>query len=218
MMTELTAADELEHGDVAVEAWWWWAWKPDASAGVFVGLELRGRQFDYWAGLVRTGERYLYVAELDGHGRRAGLELKPPELWADHQCDVPFRQWTVANEAYGVLLDPAEEAWGSAYGERTPVAIDMEWMAAEAAIPEDHGRGFGGYSQRGSADVVVELHDGNLHFDGPAMRVHRWGAPWVPRDLATPVTELVAPYMRSDGRAVLQVLGRDGFLGRTVAR
>lgn len=212
-MTGFTAADELEHADMGVEAWWWWAWSADASVGVFVGLELRGPRFDYWAGLVRDGAAYLYVAELDGTGRRAGLELKPAELWADHQCDDPFRQWTVANETYGVLLDPPAEAWALAYGERTPVAFDIEWVGTHEAVAE--GRG---YRQAGAADVVVELAGGPLRFDGPAQRVHRWGEPFVPRDLAVPVAGLEAPYRRTDGRAVAQVLSRGGFLGRTVDR
>ena len=49
-----------------------------ARLGVFVGFELRGRRFDYWAGLVREGEPYLYIEELDGTGLRGGLEIKPP--------------------------------------------------------------------------------------------------------------------------------------------
>jgi len=53
------AADEARHADVAVEAWWWWGWNADASAGLFVGLQLHGRTFDYWAGLVRRGEPFL---------------------------------------------------------------------------------------------------------------------------------------------------------------
>ena len=78
---------------------------PTPAPGLFVGLELRGRRFDYWAGLVRRGEPFLYVEELDGSGLRQGLEIKPPQMWADHVCDVPFRQWSVGNEAHGVLLD-----------------------------------------------------------------------------------------------------------------
>ena len=52
---ELGATDEGRHDDVAVEAWWWWGHNTDASIGLYVGFELRGRRFDYWAGLVREG-------------------------------------------------------------------------------------------------------------------------------------------------------------------
>ncbi len=221
-MGELTAADELAHADVAVEAWWWWAWDAAGTTGVFVGLELHGERFDYWAGVVRPGQPYLYLGELRGTGRRAGLELKPPELWADHVCDSPWRQWSVANEGYGVLLEPAEEAWGRAYGERVPLAVDLEWSAAGPPVVLPAGRtgppdGARGYAQDGSADVVVELLGGPLHLDGRARRVHVWGAPYVPADLAAPTQCPVAPYRRSDGRRVQQVLTPGGYLGRTVS-
>ena len=37
-------------------------------------------------------------------------------MWADHVCDVPFHQWSVGNEAHGVLLD--EPDGGLAAGPR----------------------------------------------------------------------------------------------------
>ena len=52
-----------------------------------------------------AASRTCYIEELDGAGLAAGLEIKPPQMWADHVCDVPFRQWSVGNEAHGVLLD-----------------------------------------------------------------------------------------------------------------
>ncbi|MCU1388496.1 MAG: hypothetical protein JWL72_1834, partial [Ilumatobacteraceae bacterium] len=72
---------------------------------MFIGLELRGSRYDYWAGLVRVDEPYLYIEELDGADLRAGLEIKPSQMWADQVCDVPFRQWSLGNEGHGVLLD-----------------------------------------------------------------------------------------------------------------
>lgn len=202
--------DEGEHTDVAVESWWWWTRDETADIGLFVGLEVRGRRFDYWCGLVRSGAPYLYAAELDGLGRRDGLELKPAEMWADHVCDIPFTQWSVANELYAVLLDDPHDACGRAYGERVPVAADIEWAAA--GDPEAFGER--GYRQRGEADVVVELKAGNLRFSGPAERLHVWGVPFVPADLALPVGVPHAPYRRTDGRCVNQVLTSQGWLGR----
>ncbi len=208
----LVAADEHEHPEQAVETWWWWGWTEPATAGWFVGLELRGRRFDYWAGLVRHGQPYLYLAELDGAGRRAGLELKPAEMWADHVCDAPFEQWSLGNEGYGVLLDDPGDACGDAFGRRVPVAMDIEWGAVRAAERRDHG-----YVQDGEFDAVVELTEGDLHLAGPARRLHLWGVPHIPSDLAAPYAGLRAPYRRSDGRCVLQVLGSGGWLARTVA-
>jgi hypothetical protein len=162
--------DELEHRDVAAEAWWWWGWAHDRSAGLFVGLELRGSRFDYRAGLVRQARQTVYVEELDGVGRRAGLELKPPEMWADHVCDVPLRQWSLGTEAHGVLLDDLREALVRPYGTRVPVTFDVEWYATERAVDAEHG-----YAQAGEIDAVVELTDGLVEVQGHGGRLHVWG-------------------------------------------
>lgn len=208
-----TNADEQRHADVAVEAWWWWGWSHDATAGLFVGLELRGSRFDYWAGLVRAGQPYLYVEELDGVGLRSGLEVKPPEMWAGHSCDAPFRQWSLGNEAHGVLLDDPLEVLTRPFGTPAPVTFDVEWYAKADAAAVPHG-----YSQPGEVDVRIELLEGVLAFEGPAHRVHVWGAPHRPTALAMPdgPDVLAAPYRRHDGQQVLQVLTRAGFVARTV--
>jgi hypothetical protein len=207
------AADEARHTDVGVEAWWWWGWNPEATAGLFVGLELRGRRFDYWAGLVRRGQPYLYVEELDGTGLRDGLEIKPAQMWADHACDVAFRQWSVGNEAHGVLLDDPTEAWRTAYGSPVPVTFDVEWGAVD-----DPTVIAGGYEQVGDIDARIELTEGMLTIIGPGHRAHVWGVPYRPRAMAMPVDSvgLRAPYRCSDGVRVDQVLTPTGWLGRTV--
>ena len=200
----LSDADELRHPDVAVEAWWWWGAGDGATtAGVFVGIELRGTRFDYWAGLVREGEPYLYIEELDGADLRSGLEIKPPQMWADHVCDLPFQQWSLGNEAHGVLLDDPREAWRRAYGTLVPVTFDIEWYAAGDAVAVAHG-----YEQAGEVDAQIELTSGVLAFTGPARRVHVWGAPYMPSSFAMPIASpgLRAPYRRSDGINVDQVL------------
>ena len=209
----LSAADEGRHVDVAVEAWWWWGWSPDLGAGMYVGIELRGAGFDYWAGLVRAGEPYLYIEELDGVGLRSGLEIKPAEMWADHVCDAPFEQWSLGNEAHGVLLDDPSEAWRRAYGTPVPVTFDIEWYAARQPTAIPHG-----YAQQGEVDARIELSEGVLEVSGPAHRVHVWGIPYLPAAFAMPVADegLRAPYRRSDGICVDQVLGHDGWLARTV--
>ena len=207
----LTNADELRHHEAPVEAWWWWAWSPDASTGLFVGFELRGRRFDYWAGLVRAGEAYLYVEELDGTGLREGLEIKPPEMWADHSCDDPFRQWSLGNEAHGVLLDDPMMAMTRPYGTPVPVTFDVEWYAAGEPTELTNG-----YAQVGEVDARIELSEGVLALEGPSSRVHVWGTPFLPRALAMPAGEglLWAPYRRHDGQGVLQVLTPSGFVAR----
>jgi hypothetical protein len=210
-----TEADERRHADVAVEAWWWWGSSNsddkadgDGLAGVFVGLELRGNRFDYWAGLVREGEPYLYIEELDGTGLRQGLEIKPPEMWAGHECDVPFRQWSLGNEAHGVLLDDPTEAWRRAHGQPVPVTFDVEWYAADDPAAIDADPPVRGYRQSGEIDARIELLEGVVAIEGPAERVHVWGVPYLPASFAMPTDDrgLRAPYRRSDGLTVDQVL------------
>lgn len=216
--------DERRHRDVAVEAWWWWASTTDAvtgaMAGVYVGLELRGERFDYWAGLVRDGRPYLYVEELDGSGLRSGLEIKPPEMWAGHDCDVPFTQWSLGNEAHGVALDDPTEAWRRAHGALTPCTFDIEWYATGAADALTAGRdvaGRDGYRQLGEADVRVELLEGVVEFVGPAERVHVWGSPYLPSSFAMPIDDtrrgLRAPYRRSDGVLIDQMIATSPMRG-----
>ena len=220
-------ADEGRHADAPVEAWWWWgsniarpAADVDATVavgegriGVFVGFERRGSRFDYWAGLVREGHPYLYIDELDGTDLRAGLEIKPPQMWADHVCDVPFAQWSLGNEAHGVLLDDPTEAWGRALGDLVPVTFDIEWYRTGDPVALDLGPGARGYRQSGEVDAQIELTEGVLAFTGSAERVHVWGVPYVPRSFAMPNDQrgLRAPYRRSDGTPMDQVLtdGRD---------
>lgn len=199
--------DELRHEGEPVEAWWFWGSNRDASAGLYVGLEITGRRFDYWAGLVRAGHPYLHIVELDGTGLRSGLEIKPPQMWAGHHCDEPFRQWSFGNEAHGVLLEDPAEAFGRSYGHLVPVTFDVEWYASAGPSPVD-----GGYEQVGEIDAEVELTEGLLHLVGPAHRLHVWGRPWIPPAPSRPTGwGLRAPYRRRDGRGVDQVLTADGW-------
>ena len=217
-----TNEDELRH-DAPVECWWWWGYTPLATAGWYVGLELRGQRFDYWAGLVRAGQPYLYVEELNGEGLRDGLEIKPPEMWAGHECDLPFRQWSLGNEAHGVLLDDPEDALDRAFGERAPVTFDIEWYAEGEAEPLVATPGTSGYQQAGSFDAHIELASGVVSLEGFAHRLHQWGSPYRPSFDALPEGDdtlggfdLWAPYRRHDGTAVMQMLTRTGWLARTV--
>ncbi|HEY0518050.1 MAG TPA: hypothetical protein VGC84_01045 [Ilumatobacteraceae bacterium] len=207
------ADDEGRHRDAAVEAWWWWGWNAGATAGLFVGFEVRARRFDYWAGLVRRNEPFLYIEELDGTGLRNGLEIKPPQMWADHVCDVPFQQWSVGNEAHAVLLDDPTEVWQRAYGSPVPATFDVEWGSSVDPVPIAHG-----YEQTGDVDARIELTEGVLEIVGPGHRAHVWGVPYLPHALAMPFDSvgLRGPYRRTDGVRVDQVLTATGWLGRTL--
>jgi hypothetical protein len=99
------------------------------------------------------------------------------------------------------------------FGDLAPVTFDVEWYAdgAAEAIPM-------GYQQAGEVDARIELTEGVFELEGPAHRVHVWGVPYLPSTLAIPTGDDLAwaPYRRHDGRGVLQVLTRGGWLARTV--
>ena len=106
--------------------------------------------------------------------------MRSSGLWADHICEAPFQQWTVANEAYAVALDDPDGALGRAYGVTAPIALDVEWYATgpPSALVD-------GYEQQGEVHGTIELGEGGLELDGlPAHRSHRWGD-----DLAVPPAE-----------------------------
>jgi hypothetical protein len=124
-----------------------------------------------------------------------------------------MRQWSLGNEAHGVLLDDPEEAWRRAFGTVVPVTFDVEWHATAAPVTIAHG-----YRQDGEIDARVELTEGVLALIGPASRVHVWGAPYLPDAYAMPVLDASrrGPYRRSDGRLVDQVLTSSQWLSRAV--
>ena len=87
----------------------------------------------YWAALVGAGRPLLHVEEWAVPARADPLLVKAPGLWAEHTCDEPMRQWTVANETYATALDDPDDALGRAYGVPSAVAFDLEWYATSAA-------------------------------------------------------------------------------------
>jgi hypothetical protein len=157
------------------ETWVFDLWTPD-GLGAFTWFTLvpNQRRAWYWAVLVRPGEPVLYLADLDVPLPRSGLEVRSEGLWASHECEVAFEQWTVANEAYAVALDHPDDALGRAHGRPAPVAFDIEWYAEGAPEPL---QGAAGYHQAGTVNALVELQRERLEVEAPASRSHWWGVP-----------------------------------------
>ncbi len=165
-------SERRHHG--LLEEWTFEVWSPDSALGAYTTLVVRpdGTTW-YAAAVVRSGEPLIHVCEPAGPVLRNvdALLLKAEGLWAEHECESPFEQWTIANETYGVELDDPTEALGRAYGSPAPVAFDWEWYAASAPVMID-----GGYRQLGSASVVIELGGGSVNAELEAARTHRWGS------------------------------------------
>ena len=86
----------------------------DGSVGVVTGYRLHRTAAPawYWAALARRGEPLLHVTEWDVPARSDPLLVKAHGLWAEHVCDAPMEQWTVANETYAAALDDPDDALG----------------------------------------------------------------------------------------------------------
>ena len=153
-----------------------------------VGLPDRSRRRRdggwYWAALVGAGRPLLHVAEWAVPARADPLLVKAPGLWAEHTCDAPMRQWTVANETY------ADGARRSGRRARSRLRrADARWRSTSSGTPRRRAVAVpDGYEQDGVVHGVVELAGGPLHLtEVPARRWHRWGDALGPRRRAAGV-------------------------------
>ena len=225
------AVDEGPHDEPAGERFEGWElelWAPDASLGLLIALVRPPAPAPlwYWAALVRAGQPLVLVVDLAVPRRSDPLLVKADGVWAEHLVEVPFAQWAIANEAMAVALDDPLDGLGRAYGEVTPIAVDLEWYAIAAAGPLTGpwaAAGLDGYEQLGEVEGLVELAGGPLVLPGvAALRRHWWGpAPWwsapVPDDADRASRRPdVAVLLERDGRqaAVLADLSVTGWTTR----
>ncbi len=168
--------DEGRHGGDG-SLWWRESWafefgSADGRDGGYCCLTMlpEQRRAWYWAALIRASHPLLHVSELDAAMPRQGLEVRASGLWADHICEDPFRQWTVANECYAVALDDPEDALGRAYGGQEPIAFDLElyWEGEPSPVVD-------GYASVGHVLGVIELSGGAWSLEMAARFEHRWG-------------------------------------------
>ena len=206
---QLDPRHDRPHPGVAVEEWVFTCWFGDASVGVVAGHRLLGRRAWYWAALARPGEPLLHVTEWEVPVRTDPLIVKAHGLWAEHVCDAPMEQWTVANETYATALDDPADALGRAYGTPSPISFDLEWYATGAPRARTDG-----YEQEGVVHGTIELAAGPLHLTEVAgRRWHRWGDTLAVLELpdAYAHTGLRAPFAFPDGTRADWVLTPDGW-------
>jgi hypothetical protein len=200
---------ERPHPGVAADEWVFACWLPDGSLGAVSGLRLLGRSAWYWAALARRGHPLLHVTEWDAPVRADPMIVKAHGLWAEHVCDAPMEQWTVANETYAIALDDPADALGRAYGTPSPVSFDLEWYATGYAVLRPDG-----YAQEGVVHGTIELAGGPLHLtEAAGRRWRRWGDELAVLGLpdAYAHTGLRAPFAFPDGGLADWVLTPDGW-------
>jgi hypothetical protein len=201
-------SDEVRHADAPVEEWLFTSWT--ASLGVVTGYRIVGTMAWYWAALARPGEPLIHVTEWHVPRRSDPLLVKADGLWAEHTCDAPMEQWTVANETYATSLDDPDDALGRAYGTPTAVAFDLEWYATGEPTPVPSG-----YEQAGVVHGVIELaRTTGLHLEeAAAHRWHRWGNELDPVRLPEAYAHggVRSPFAFPDGTVADWVLTPDGW-------
>jgi hypothetical protein len=224
----MTRFADGRHAGAGVEEWLFTAWADDASLGIVSGHRVVGPTAWYWAALAREGRPLLHVLD-DGISVRADpFIVKGEALWAEHSRDAPMEQWSIGNETYAAALDDPGDALGRAYGDRTPIAFDLEWCASAPPSDLACAAGVSGYSQEGAVHGAIEvLGEPSVELDGfPARRWHRWTDPGVGPPPMGPVVmpEAVAdggvraPFAFPDGTTADLVLAPDGWRRRTVRR
>jgi hypothetical protein len=209
-------SDERRHSWARFEEWLFTAWGVDderlvrPATGLISGYRIVGDRAWYWAALARAGEPLLHVADWQVPLRSDPLLVKGDSLWAEHTCDAPMEQWTVANETYAAALDDPDDALGRAYGAPTALSWDLEWYAVSEprTVPL-------GYEQAGVVHGVIELGGADsIHLgEAPAHRWHRWGDQLGPVELpeAFAHTGLRAPFAFPDQTVTDWVLTPDGW-------
>lgn len=209
------AFDEGRHepgGPGWLERWTFEAWDEGAALGALAAITLVSseRRAWYWSALIRDGEPLLTIVDTDLRMPATSLAIRGEGLWADHICETPLDHWTIANEAFAVALDDADEALGAQRGVLVPLGLDLEWEARGAPASTDDGYVV---PARVSGEILVA--DSTLTVDVVGRWRHEWGVlTWPGASTPTPVG-LRAP-LRIDrhGQApvlVERVLARDGW-------
>ena len=208
------------------------AWTSDAALGIVSGHRIVGPTAWYWAALARAGLPLLHIIDDGIRVRSDPFIVKGEALWAEHAIDSPMEQWSLGNETYAVALDEPDDALGLAYGDRTPIAFDLEWGATgrPVGLAAAAGPGVDGYEQAGIVHGAIEiLGERSVDFAGvTAHRWHRWTVGPARGDVATmgplELPEAIAhggvraPFSFPDGTIADLVLTPDGWRSRSRRR
>jgi hypothetical protein len=180
-------ADEGRHPGSAVEQWTFLAGPAGLGRLLVVHLTLvpseRRASFAAAVRLDPTAAVLLVAGDLPLP--RAGLELRGPGIWADHNVEEPLERWSLGLEAFGVGIDVgadddlevllATRGSPDQRGERAPLGWDLEWISVDAATPDGGGAGgAGGYRARCRVEGELLTAAGALELDLPGERIHHW--------------------------------------------
>ena len=132
----------------------------------------------YWACIV--GQDRPLVTVIDNTvplpSAAGSLEIRHDGLWADHNVETPLEHFSLGLEAFGVGLDDPADVYRGAYGDRTPVAFDLEWETDGPVFryPDLLPR----YEIPCRVHGEIRVGHETIELDGFGQRDHSWG----PRD------------------------------------
>ncbi len=137
-MNPASADDERPNPALDVDRWWFeWATAEGPSGWV----DLRwypSRELAVYACVVVLGDGRLVVTvddEVPMATPTRSLEFRHAGLWAQHVCETSWEHWTVGLEAYGTAVtDPKDAAAAPAWGDPTPIGLDVEWEATAPPV------------------------------------------------------------------------------------
>jgi hypothetical protein len=180
-LPEATPADERRHQPDDDELWnesyYLDFFAADGSLGGYlrIGLYPNLGQSWYWACVVGPDRPLVTVidnaAPLPPPGE--SLEIRADGLWCDHHVGTPLEHFTVGLEAFGIALDDPADVYRGTYGDRNPIAFDLEW--------ETDGNVFRYPDLLPRYEIPCRVHGEirvgpeEIAFDGFGQRDHSWG-------------------------------------------
>ncbi len=176
-----TPADERHHEPDADPLWseshYLDFFAPDASVGGYVRV---GRYPNlgviwYWACVVGADRTLVTIIDhtVPIPANPASLEIRADGLWADHNIETPFDHLSLGLEGFGLAHDDPAEVYGVGFGDRTPIAFDLEW--------ERDGEVFRWPDAVPRYEIPCRVHgeillgDETIELDGFGQRDHSWG-------------------------------------------
>ncbi len=129
---ERAAYRRTDVAEIAAPGRWTFAfWSPDGSLGVVQALTVRPGGAGLHVAVVGADRRPVVLAD-DGVPRprdRRYLEVRSHGVWAHHVCEEPGRRFTLGLEAFALVHDDPTDGLGQGWGERTGLALDVDWEA-----------------------------------------------------------------------------------------
>ncbi len=180
---------ERRHDPAAHPLWeesWYVDFSQDDGIGGFVRLALYPNLgVAWWWAYLVTPEGLVVVRDhqVPLPRRPESLEVRSDGLWGELTCETPMVHWSLAMEAFGLVLDGPNDALrpDGELGDRRPVGVDLEWEAFGPSYEHPHAAGKaaqsrGHYQHAGRVHGEIIVGAEAFVIDGTGERDHSWGS------------------------------------------